>query len=81
MGKVVSVQHCQSAAVGPPQRFRTLVPEDKILADQFGPLPEGMHKRLDQLISRAKAKTLWQHLGCYQISGAVVQDLHVLSFT
>jgi hypothetical protein len=31
-----------------------------------------MHKRLDQLISRAKAKTLWQHRGRHQISGAVV---------
>jgi hypothetical protein len=37
-----------------------------------------MHKRLDQLISRAKAKTLWQHRGRYQIAAPSCKDLHVL---
>jgi hypothetical protein len=61
------------------QRYYILVRgKDRNFADQFGHPPRGMSKRLDQLISRAKAKVLWHDHGRFQISAAVRQDLQFL---
>jgi hypothetical protein len=60
-------------------RFRKLVKnQDARIALRFGPIPRGMQKRLDQLISRAKAQILWQHRGSYHLSSAVSKDLQFL---
>ena len=47
-------------------------------AASFGPVPNGMSKRLDQLIARAKAKVLWHSRGTYKATDAVTNDLRLL---
>jgi hypothetical protein len=61
-------------------RHRILVKDqtDRI-ASRFDPVPRGMQKRLDQLISRAKAQLLWKNRSRYRITSAVVADLRFLS--
>jgi hypothetical protein len=49
------------------------------LLPRFDPVPRGMQKHLDQLISRAKAQLLWTHCSRYRIISAVVADRWFMS--
>jgi hypothetical protein len=62
------------------QRYGTLIKgREEIIASRFNPVPQGMQRRLDQLISRAKAQLLWKHHSRFRVNNAVTHDLLFLS--